>query len=98
MKDDFDISLPPIDQLVSLAREDARVVGARMTGGGFGRAVVLLCRAGEAASTTADLVDRYCTVTHVTARALVPQLIQVRILKDRRQGDNPWRLRGNSPI
>jgi galactokinase len=72
MRDDFDISLPPIDRLVSLAEEDSRVIGARLTGGGFGGAVVVVCRAGEAGAATLDLVARYRTITHLPAVALVP--------------------------
>ena len=72
MRDDFEISLPPIDRLISLAREDPRVLGARLTGGGFGGSIVLLCEASHAASATADLVDRYRTRTQLTAHALVP--------------------------
>jgi galactokinase len=72
MRDDFEISLAPIDQLVSLARDDARVMGARLTGGGFGGSVVLLCRAGEARAATSDLVGRYRTTTSLDAHTLVP--------------------------
>ena len=46
MRDDFAISVPAVDQLVALLQEaigDAG--GARMTGGGFGGAVVALARA-----------------------------------------------------
>ena len=41
MRDDFEITLPPIDQLVALLHDAiAGGGGARMTGGGFGGAVV----------------------------------------------------------
>jgi galactokinase len=72
MRDDFNISLPPIDQLVSLAQSDSRVLGARLTGGGFGGCIVLLARAGEAASANRDLIDRYRTDTGRTIYAVVP--------------------------
>lgn len=43
MRDDFAISVPPVDALVSiLQRAIGREGGARMTGGGFGGAVVAL--------------------------------------------------------
>jgi len=45
MRDDFEVSTPEIDLLVDLARSDPDVVGARLTGGGFGGAVVILARA-----------------------------------------------------
>lgn len=72
MRDDFDVSLPEIDILVSLARDDPRVLGARLTGGGFGGCVVLLCRIGEAARATAMLTERYRTITSRGGRVLVP--------------------------
>ena len=46
MRDDYDISTPDIDRLVALGRDDPDVYGARLTGGGFGGAVVILARAG----------------------------------------------------
>lgn len=49
MRDDFEISIPEIDLLVELARADADVFGARLTGGGFGGSVVVLARAGRGA-------------------------------------------------
>jgi galactokinase len=49
MRDDFEISLPEIDRLVELARAEPGVLGARMTGGGFGGAIVALGRPGTAA-------------------------------------------------
>src|SRR4029078_12208266 len=47
MRDDFDVSLPEIDQLVDIADRHPGVLGARLTGGGFGGAVVLLCTSGS---------------------------------------------------
>jgi galactokinase len=42
MRDDFEVSLPEIDRLVEIARGEPGVLGARLTGGGFGGAVVIL--------------------------------------------------------
>jgi galactokinase len=47
LRDDFEVSLPPIDRLVESARGQRGVYGARLTGGGFGGAIVALARAGE---------------------------------------------------
>ena len=47
MRDDFEVSTPEIDLLVELARGDSDIFGARLTGGGFGGAVVMLARAGQ---------------------------------------------------
>jgi galactokinase len=48
MRDDFEITLPAIDRLVDILGEAiGRKGGARMTGGGFGGAVVALLPVGE---------------------------------------------------
>ena len=52
MRDDFEISTPEIDRLVEIAAGDANVFGARMTGGGFGGAVIILCAEGFVRSVT----------------------------------------------
>ncbi len=47
MRDDFEVSVPAVDVLVERAARDARVFGARLTGGGFGGAVVCLVQRGS---------------------------------------------------
>ncbi|MEO5819500.1 MAG: galactokinase [Vicinamibacteraceae bacterium] len=47
MRDDYEITTPEIDALAAIGQADPAVHGARMTGGGFGGAVVMLARAGE---------------------------------------------------
>src|SRR5262249_36535513 len=47
MRDDYQVSVPEVDLLVDLARKDADVIGARLTGGGFGGSVVILARVGK---------------------------------------------------
>ena len=44
MRDDFEISSPELDQMVSLAQAEAACYGARMTGGGFAGCAVALVR------------------------------------------------------
>ncbi len=46
MRDDFAVSLPEIDRLVGVARAQPGVVGARLTGGGFGGCIVVMARRG----------------------------------------------------
>lgn len=46
LRDDFEVSLPPIDAIVAAAQSDPDVHGARLTGGGFGGSVLLLARKG----------------------------------------------------
>jgi galactokinase len=41
LRDDFEVSLPPIDAIVERAMQTPGVLGARLTGGGFGGSVVL---------------------------------------------------------
>ncbi|HVT49752.1 MAG TPA: galactokinase [Vicinamibacterales bacterium] len=71
-RDDFEVSLPAIDTLVDLAAADAAVLGARLTGGGFGGSVILLCRAGEAAEAAIRVQRAYQTKTGHAGRVLLP--------------------------
>jgi galactokinase len=72
MRDDFEISLPAIDRLVELARAVPGVHGARLTGGGFGGAIVVLAQAGTAAS-FARVAGDYRDVTGHEATMLLPR-------------------------
>lgn len=47
MRDDFEVSVPGVDRLVKAATIDKDIYGARLTGGGFGGAIVALSRAGS---------------------------------------------------
>ena len=47
LRDDFEVTTPELDRLVELAYENG-AVAARMTGGGFGGAIVALVDAGDA--------------------------------------------------
>ena len=40
--DDYEVSCKELDDLVGVIREDSRVYGSRMTGGGFGGCTVTL--------------------------------------------------------
>jgi galactokinase len=44
MRDDFAVSTPEVDRLVALATATPGIFGARLTGGGFGGAIVALAR------------------------------------------------------
>jgi galactokinase len=48
MRDDFDVSVPAIDSLVESTSSRDGVYGARLTGGGFGGALVAVTRSGTA--------------------------------------------------
>jgi galactokinase len=70
---DYEVSVPEIDLLVGLAREDADVYGARLTGGGFGGSVVMMARAGTGASVAARIANRYAERSGRRPAILVPQ-------------------------
>ena len=74
MRDDFEVSLPQIDRLVEISASDPRTYGARLTGGGFGGAVVILCHAGDAAAVTADAAQAYRAATQCNGDVLLPQI------------------------
>jgi galactokinase len=72
MRDDFEISTPEIDRLVDIATHEPGVFGARMTGGGFGGAVVIACAAGTAEFVTKRTAEKYTAELSIVARALLP--------------------------
>jgi galactokinase len=60
MRDDFEITVPAIDQLVEIARETiGSEGGARMTGGGFGGCIVALMPETKVAEVRAAIAARY---------------------------------------
>jgi galactokinase len=72
LRDDFEISVPEVDQLVDIANERDDVYGARMTGGGFGGAIIVLARAGAGPNAAHGIVERYQAETGKSAAVLVP--------------------------
>jgi galactokinase len=73
LRDDFEVSTPEIDRMVAIADETDGVLGARLTGGGFGGSVLLLARAGRAAAAASDVARRYDADTGRAARVLLPR-------------------------
>ena len=63
---------PEIDLLVALARQQPAVVGARLTGGGFGGSIVALVETGRAAAVGSLVASAYRDATGLTASVLVP--------------------------
>ena len=59
MRDDFEISCAELDILVDLARSRPGLVGARMTGGGFGGCTLNLVRSGEVEEFGAAISSAY---------------------------------------
>jgi len=72
LRDDYEISVPELDLLVRLAEEELDVHGARLTGGGFGGAVVVLARAGSGRAVGVRIVGEYRRRSGRTATLLVP--------------------------
>jgi galactokinase len=72
MRDDYETSTPDIDTLVRIASAHDGVYGARLTGGGFGGAVVALAKAGYGRDAGTEICRRYREDTGNAARVLVP--------------------------
>jgi galactokinase len=70
LRDDFAVSIPEIDLLVSLASGTPGVHGARLTGGGFGGSIVVLADRHHAAAAGAAIADAYARATGKTATVL----------------------------
>ena len=58
LAEDYEVSIPELDQLVGIAR-DAGAVGARLTGAGMGGCIVALCPAPRADAVLQALKDRF---------------------------------------
>ncbi len=69
LRDDFEVSCKELDIMVEIARKigrDGGVIGARMTGGGFGGSTVTLCESSKAAEIAATLNAEYEKATGIT--------------------------------
>jgi galactokinase len=65
LRDDYEVSCAELDELVEIARglgDKAGVIGARMTGGGFGGCTVTMVQAERAAVVCAEIEKRYKTL------------------------------------
>lgn len=72
MRDDYAITTRDIDALVTLGHADPAIHGARMTGGGFGGAVVMLAAAGEGRAAAERIVHAYEAQVERRATILSP--------------------------
>jgi galactokinase len=73
LRDDYEVSIAALDLLVTLARALPYVLGARMTGGGFGGAMLIAVRAGDASSVARLVADQYLRQTGGGATILIPR-------------------------
>ncbi len=71
LRDDYEVSLPEIDLLVDIAGQEG-AIAVRLTGGGFGGAVVALVDGADAAGLGERVIDRYRLATglEATSRAV----------------------------
>ena len=59
LRDDFEVSVPGLDELVTLLQNHDAVYGARLTGAGFGGACVALVHPGSAPQVGRDVLRAY---------------------------------------
>lgn len=72
LRDDYEVSIPALDELAALLQEQPDVYGARLTGAGFGGACVALCKAGSAARVADAVLSLYNLSGH-HGSILVPE-------------------------
>lgn len=72
MRDDFEVSVPAVDQLVEIAAAESGVYGARLTGGGFGGSIVAFADRSTARATADRIAGEYSRRSHQRATVLVP--------------------------
>jgi galactokinase len=73
LRDDYEVSVAAVNALVEIAQSQRGVFGARMTGGGFGGAVVIAANADEAASVAATVAEHYQRRQLARPQILVPR-------------------------
>jgi galactokinase len=71
LRDDYEVSCPEVDLLVELTRRTPGVLGARITGGGFGGCTVNLVERGALAALEAEVLPEYRRRTGRTPRLVV---------------------------
>ncbi len=71
LRDDFEVSVEPLDRLVALLQAHPAVYGAKLTGAGFGGACVALCVSSELLRVAGDTLQAFAAVGG-RGRLLVP--------------------------
>ena len=72
LRDDYQVSVPDVDTLVDIANSDADVYGARMTGGGFGGAIVAVAKRGRGRTAAERIVASYRQRTNRQGDVFLP--------------------------
>jgi galactokinase len=73
MRDDFEVSVPAVDALVESTCGNEGVYGARLTGGGFGGAIVALTQSGTARAIGETVVAEHSRRFPHRATVVVPE-------------------------
>ncbi|WP_346618510.1 galactokinase [Blastococcus montanus] len=71
LRDDYEVSVPQLDTLVEIAVGTPGVLGARLTGAGFGGCAVALATADRAVDAAAEITTRYREATGRPGEATV---------------------------
>jgi len=71
LRDDFEVSCPELDVMVELAQKTEGVIGARMTGGGFGGCTINLVAHKHVESFRSAVEASYKSATGITPEVLV---------------------------
>jgi galactokinase len=71
LRDDYEVSVEGLDQLVDILQTSPGVFGARLTGAGFGGACVALVKAGEGVAIAQSALEKYGQTGH-RGSVLVP--------------------------
>jgi galactokinase len=72
MRDDYETSTPDVDALVAIGARHPDVYGARLTGGGFGGAVVMVAKASRGRDAAESIRDAYARETGREGVVLIP--------------------------
>ncbi|HTV00191.1 MAG TPA: galactokinase [Luteitalea sp.] len=73
LRDLYEVSTPEIDRMVEIARAQRGVLGARITGGGFGGSIVVLTLAGQASRVATAVAQAAREQLKLRPQILVPQ-------------------------
>ena len=75
LRDDYEVTIPPLDILVEAARAVPGVLGSRMTGAGFGGCTVSVVRASAVEAFQREVPARYRAQTGLEPRLYVCQVV-----------------------
>ena len=71
LRDDFEVTGPQLDALAEAAWAQPGVIGARMTGAGFGGCAVVIAQPGREQEVIEGIADQYLATTGLTAIGMV---------------------------